>query len=144
MKALTFALAAALLCSVAATTPAAAADEEDGVPSFKNNPKRDTKEFVTKVGTAIVKAARVAKDASIELANYSYTEPKAGRKDLKIDMTYKGVVTKKVYKANILVKIDSSEKNKWEVLAVDYDDDTKSLTKPNRDKIRALIPKFNK
>ena len=41
-----------------ATATVRADDEEDAVPSFKSSTKKDTKEFVTKVGTAILKAAR--------------------------------------------------------------------------------------
>jgi len=142
VKAFASTLLATLLCAFAVTS-AVRADEEDGLPSFKTGKKRDTKEFVTKVGTAIVKAAR-AKPASVEMTDYAYTEPKSGRRELKIDMTYKGSLTKKAFKSTIVVKIDSSE-DKWEVLNIDYKDDNKvSLAGPNQKNIQALIPKFNK
>jgi len=142
VKAFASTLLAALVCAFAVTT-AARADEEDGLPSFKTTKKRDSKEFVTKVGTAIIKAAR-SKPGPIELGDYSYTEPKEGRRDLKIKMNFKGIATKKNYTADILVKIDSSAKDgSWEVLDIDYKDDVKPLS-PSLKNIRALVPKFNK
>ena len=88
-------------------------------------------------------AARL-KPQKMELDKYEYTEPKKDRKDLKIKMIYHGLVTKKKYTADITVKIDSGDKDKWEVLRIDYEDNNPSFTKPNRGKIDDLVKKFNR
>src|SRR5687767_415457 len=61
-------------------------------------------EFVTRVGAAIVKAARRV-PSKITLVEYRYekVEDKKGRKDLKITMKWVGL-TKKTYTSRIVVK----------------------------------------
>ena len=134
-------LSCALLC-VLVGGQAARADDDD-VPSFKKDKDRETKEFVAKVGAAIVKAGRL-KPQNMEVEKYEYTKPKAGRTELKLKMIYHGLVTKKKYTADIVVKLDSSDPNKWEVLNIAYKDNNPSPTKPNAKNIQELIPKFNK
>jgi hypothetical protein len=133
-------LCCALLCVLIGVQAARA---DDDAPSFKKENHRETKEFVAKVGTAIIKAGRL-KPQNIEVDRYEYTKPKAGRTELKVKMIYHGLVTKKKYNADILVKLDSSDPNKWEVLNITYKDDNPSPTKPNTRNIQDLIPKFNK
>jgi hypothetical protein len=135
------ALSCALLC-VLVGGQAARADDDD-IPSFKKDKDRETKEFVAKVGTAIVKVARV-KPQNMEVEKYEYTKPKAGRTELKVKMIYHGLVTKKKYTADIVVKLDSSDASKWEVLNITYKDTNPSPAKPNIKNIQELIPKFNK
>jgi len=137
----TGALSCALLC-VLAGGQAARADDDD-IPSFKKGKDRETKEFVAKVGTAIVKVARI-KPQNMEVDKYEYTKPKAGRTELKLKMVYHGLVSKKKYLADIVVIIDSSDAGKWEVLNITYKDNNPSPAKPNATKIQELIPKFNK
>jgi len=144
VRTLRLSLFAALAGLMLLTANATRADEEDGIPSFKSSKDRDTEAFATKVGTAIVKAAR-SKPADVKLEKYSYSSPKEGRKDLKIKMGYKGSITKKQFHSDIVVKIDSGDDKKWEVLNIDYEDDNKtSLAKPNKAKIQELIKKFNR
>jgi hypothetical protein len=120
--------------------PASAGDEE--VPSFKRQSK-DEKEFVRSVGTAIVKAARSA-PKDIMLESYEYEQLKGKRKDLKIKMSYKGGVTNKKFFADIVVKLDETDKAAIEVLNIDYKDNNNvSLGSPNVSKIQKLIEKFN-
>jgi hypothetical protein len=133
-------LCCALLCVLVGVRAARA---DDDLPSFKADKHRETKEFVAKVGSAIIKAGRL-KPQNMEVDRYEYTKPKAGRTELKVKMIYHGLVTKKKYTADILVKLDSSDPNKWEVLNITYKDDNPSLTKPNARNIQELIPKFNK
>ncbi len=135
------ALFASVACLVlVAGTPARAADEE--VPSFQKRGDNE-KQFVTQVGTAIVKAAR-SKPQKIEMEKYEFTEPRKGRTDLKIKMIYFGLITKKKYTADITVQIDSSDKEKWEVLNIKYkDSNTTSLVGPSEKNIQKLIPRFN-
>ena len=134
-------LTCALLCVLVATQATRAGDDE--VPSFKKEKDRETKEFVAKVGSAIVKAGRL-KPQNMEVEKYEYTKPKAGRTELKLKMIYHGLVTKKKYTADILVKLDSSDASKWEVLNIEYKDNNPSPTKANVKNIQELIPKFNK
>jgi len=130
--------ALALLVAV----PARAADDDP--PSFKKGFEKDKeKEFVTEVGTAIVKAARSG-PASIEMDTYKFTDPKKDHKELHITMNWKGGITKKKFVSTIVVKIDTSGKE-WEVSNIDYSDDNKiSIGKPRDAEIQKLIKKFNR
>jgi len=130
---------AALLAglSLCGTLAAVAADHDI---SFKKRGDEERR-FVAAVGTAIVKAAhKTAK--KIELAKHEYSKPKANRTELTIKMEYHGAVSSKRYVADIVVKIDSSNKAAWEVLNVDYADNN---TVPyNGKKIQELIKQMNK
>jgi hypothetical protein len=132
----------ALLVALAVLAGGSAyAAEDDDVPTFKKRGDME-KAFVEKVGIAIVKAARTA--TKVEMDKYEFTDPKKDRKDLKITMNWVGAVTKKKYKSEIVVQIDSRDKEKWEVLNIDYKDDSISVTKHNTRKVQELIKKFNK
>jgi hypothetical protein len=117
----------------------ACADEED--ISFKKRGNQE-KRFVRAVGVAIVKAAH-GTARKIDLIKYDNSEPKKGRTDLTIKMEYYGVATNKRYLADIVVKIDSSNKDAWEVLNIDYADNNGAI-KPNDRKIQELIRKLNR
>jgi hypothetical protein len=119
--------------------PTARADEED--ISFKRRGSHE-KRFVRSVGTAIVKAAH-GSAKKIDLIKYDYNEPKKGRTDLTIKMEYYGAVSNKRYVADILVKIDSSDKESWEVLNIEYTDNNTAI-KHNDRKIQELIKQLNK
>jgi hypothetical protein len=118
--------------------PARAA--EDSI-SFKKRGDAE-KMFVTKVGTAIIKAARF-KPQKLSLEKYNYENPKAGRTHLNIKMVYHGLVSRKRYVADIVVIIDSTNKDSWEVLNIKYDNNP-SPTSPNERKIQELIKELNK
>ncbi|MFO0927882.1 MAG: hypothetical protein U0736_12720 [Gemmataceae bacterium] len=134
-----FALAALLAALFALT---AGADEE-GVPSFKNAKDRETKEFASRVGAAIVRAAR-SKAQKIEMEKYEYTAPKEGRRELKLNMVYFGVITKTKYTADVTVLIDSSEPTRWEVVNIRYKDSNKSPVGYSEKKIQELIKVLNR
>jgi hypothetical protein len=139
-----FCLCAAVACLAAlAGNSVRAADEE--VPSIKKRPAnaKEEKAWATKIGTAIVKAARTTKD--VELKKYQFKEVTKQRTDLILKMTYKGIATKKEYTADITVKILGADKDKWEVLNIDYKDDGRTgLLGPSEKGIQAMIPKLNK
>jgi hypothetical protein len=138
---LTLGAGVAALALLVAAPSARAAD--DDVPSFKKRGDKE-KKWVEEVGTAIVKAAR-SKPADVELDTYKITEPKKGRKELKITMNWKGYITKKKFTSTILVKIDVNDKDVWEVANIDYEDtNTVSAGKPNQNKIQKLIKEFNR
>lgn len=127
-----------LLATLTLTTLAIAGDEDI---SFKKRGDEE-KRFAGKAGEAIVKAAHgTAK--KIALLKHEYTFPKAGRTELALKMEYHGAVTDKRYVADIVVKIDSTDKNAWEVLSIDYAD-TNATVKHNERKIKELIKQFNK
>jgi hypothetical protein len=128
----------ALFCAVALVAPVIQAAD---VPSFNKRGTKE-KEFVAKVTNTIVSAARTSiKSATVE--KYQYKEPKAGRKDLHIMAAYKGAVTKKAYTADIVVHLDTSNSDKWEVLSIDYKDTSKNIIGPNRKNLTKLVTQFN-
>jgi hypothetical protein len=113
---------------------------DDGI-SFKKRGDAE-KAFVTKVGKAIVKAARTT-GQKVELEKYDYTQPKTGRTHLNLKMNYTGLVSRKKWVADIVVIIDSTNKDSWEVLNIKYNDNNPNLVGPNERKIQALIKKLN-
>jgi len=139
----TWTFSVALLAGLAllATAPAARADDE---PSFKKRGEKE-KEWVSDVGTAIVKAARTG-PTKIELDSYKIEDvkDKKNRKDLKITMNWKGGITRKAFQSNIVVHIDTTNDKEWEVLNVDYKDDSISIGSPRQQEIQELIKKFNR
>jgi hypothetical protein len=133
---------AMLLAGLALTVSAAGlarADTED--ISFKKRGNEE-KRFVRSVGIAIVKAAHTTAK-KMDLISYELKKPKDGRTDLGIKMEYYGAVTNKRYVAEILVKIDSSNKDAWEVLNIEYSDNNPTI-KHNERKIQELIKQMNK
>lgn len=108
--------------------------------SFKKRGDEE-KRFVRTVGTAIIKAAHKSAK-KIDLVKYEYTKLKADRTNLTIKMEYHGVVSDKRYIADIVVKIDSSNKDAWEVLNIDYTDNNN--IRHNVQKIQDLIKEMNK
>jgi hypothetical protein len=131
----TLLLALAAVCAV--VTGAARADDE---PSFKKRGDNE-KAFVRDVGIAIIKAAHTTAKKP-DLVSYKFDDPKAGRKDLTIKMEYYGVVTGKRYVADIVVKLDTSVKDAWECLNIEYADTNVGI-KHNEVKIQDLIKKLN-
>jgi hypothetical protein len=114
----------------------------DDFISFKKRAEAE-KKFVARVGTAIVKAAR-SKPQKVELEKFRYTHPNAGRTNLEITMSYTGLLTRRKYAAEIVVRLDSGNKDGWEVLNIKYTDDNPSLVGPSERKIQDLIKVLNK
>lgn len=128
---------AAVLVGLLLSATLSAANEEI---SFKRRGDEE-KRFVRAVGTAIVKAAhKTAK--KIDLVKYEYTKPKGNRTELNLKMEYHGAVSDKRYVADIVVKIDTSNKDAWEVLNIDYSDNNN--IRHNTQKIQDLIKQMNK
>jgi hypothetical protein len=127
----------ASLILVGAAMPVRAGDDDI---SFKKRGDME-KRFVTAVGEAIVKAAH-STGRKPALVKYEFTTPKPNRTELAIKMEYHGLATNKRYLADITVKIDSTNKDSWEVLNIDYVDNN-SLG-ANLKKIQELIKTFNK
>lgn len=135
------ALSAALVCLTLAS--AFLRWDDADFPAFKSGSKRESKEFVTKVGDVIVKAAR-SKPRKIDLTDFSYASPKAGRKELTLKMTYTGAVTRVKFTVDVVMLLDTEDKDKWEVLNIRYSDSNKSPVPYSEKKVQDLIKKFNK
>ncbi len=128
-----------LLLAGAALLPAAGTRADEDI-SFKRRGDME-KRFVTAAGAAVVKAAHPTAK-KIDLVEYKYTAPKPNRTDLAIKMEYHGKATNKRYVASIVVKIDSSNKDAWEVLNIDYSDNNNVPYSAKR--VQELIKAFNK
>ncbi len=135
---ITRALPFALLCGLTVLSTGARAED---VPNFRK--KGDTeKKFVSEVCVAIIKAARTsARNPSLH--RFEYKEVKPGRTELHIKGKFTGVVSGSEYTADIVVHIDTSDKNSWEVLRIEYDDNSKNVVGPNRKNLANLVKKFN-
>src|SRR5947207_1229973 len=103
MKTLTL-LPLALLCCL---LPAGARAEE--VPNFRKIGDLE-KKFVSQVCVAIIKAARPSAK-SPSLHRYEYKDPRPGRKELHIKGKFSGVISGSEYTADIVVHIDSKDKD---------------------------------
>jgi len=132
-------LSAAVVCLAFAAQARAAEDE---VPSFKKREDPE-KAFMAKVGEATVKAIR-SKPAKLEMDEYKITDPKPNRKLITIKMIWYGAVTGKKFTSDIKITVDPTEKDKWEVLDIDYKDDNPSLKFGFESNIKKLKAKFNR
>ncbi|MBI1916392.1 MAG: hypothetical protein HYS12_16915 [Planctomycetes bacterium] len=131
-------LGVALLCGAALCCPSVRADD---VPNFKKRGDLERK-WVSQVCVPIIKAARPsAKDPA--LVSFEYKDPKPGRKELHIKGRFKGRVSNRDYTANMVVHIDAHDRESWEVLRIDYDDNSTNVVSYSRKNIEALIKKFN-
>lgn len=115
---------------------------EAGVPSFK---KRDSidKTFLKEVGEAVVKAVR-SKPARLELGDYRISDPKPNRKVLTIKMVWHGAATGKKFTSDIKITIDPTQKDNWEVLEIEYDDDNPLLKFGLAKNLKELRAEFNR
>src|SRR5438045_1598388 len=106
-------------CAVLAVLALGGAARADDIPNI-NKRGDDEKKFAEKVAEAIVKTARTSiKSASLE--DFKKKTPKEGRTEWHLKADFKGAATGKAYTAEIVVHIDTSDKEKWEVLRIDYD-----------------------
>jgi hypothetical protein len=104
----------------------------------------DEKAFVKKLAAEIVKQARTSinKD-KVTLEKFEKKSPKEGRTEWHIKADFPGAATGKEYTAEIVVLIDTSDKEKWEVLRIDYSDNSKSVVGYNRKNVEAMVKKLN-
>jgi hypothetical protein len=126
------------LAALLAPLARAAGDE---VPNI-NNRGDDEKKFVEKLVNTIVPAARTSVK-SATLTRYEKKEPKPGRTDFHITAGYKGAITKKDHSADIVVHCDTSNPKKWEVMRIDYKDDSPSPLGASKKNLDALRDKLN-
>jgi hypothetical protein len=127
-----------ILALAALLVPLARASADD-VPNI-NKRGDDEKKFVEKLAKAIVPAARTSVKTAT-LGKWEKKEPKPGRLEYHIPAGYKGVVSKKDYTAHIIVHVDTSTKDKWEVTRIEYKDNNKLPY--NRKNVDMLVDKLN-
>ncbi|MFQ3591696.1 MAG: hypothetical protein SNJ82_00705 [Gemmataceae bacterium] len=145
MKLSLTALLLAAFASLGLVTPVVLAqdkEKEDPTPSFKKRLDSE-KEFITKVGEATVKAVRTA-PAKLELDTYKITDPKPNRKVIEIIMNWAGSLTGKKFKSTIKITVDPTDKDKWEVIDIEYTDDNPSLKVGMEKNLKNLKAKFNR
>jgi hypothetical protein len=110
-------------------------------PNFKKRGDLERK-FVSATCVSIIKAARTsARNPSLH--RYEYKDVRPGRKNLIIQGKFSGIITGSEYTADIVVHIDCQNKNSWEVLRIEYDDNSRNVVGPNRKNLDNLIKKFN-
>ena len=129
-----------VLCGAVLLSGSARAD----TPNFnkRGTGEKDEKAFVEQVAQTIVKEARSsAKD--ITLQEYKFKEGKEGRMNLTLSAGYKGAVTKTKYSADIVVRLDTSDKGNWKVLKIEYTDNNKSPISFSSKNVEALVKTFN-
>jgi len=132
-----------VLCAAALLSGSASGAD---TPNFnkRGSNEKEEKAFVEEVGQTIVKEARssvTAKDVTIK--EYKFKDVKDGHKELRISAGYKGLVTKTNYTADIVIHLDTSTKDKWEVLRIEYKDDNDSPIGYSVKGVNALVNKFN-
>ena len=115
------------------------------IPNFnkRGSGEKEEKAFVEMVAKTIVDEARSsAKDVTLQ--EYKFKDPKEGRKELHVSAGYRGAVLKTKYSADIVVHLDTSTKDKWEVERIEYKDNNKSPVPYSRKNVDALVNKFNR
>ena len=115
------------------------------IPNFnkRGSGEKEEKAFVGEVAKTIVHEARTSV-GDVTLKEYKFNEEaKEGRMNLTLSAGYKGAVTKTGYTADIVVHLDTSTKDKWEVMRIEYKDDNKSPVGFSRKNVEALVSKFN-
>jgi hypothetical protein len=127
----------AILSGLGLASAAGAGDDDLSIKKWRDGEKV----YVTNVGEAVIVAAHPTARKK-ELLKYEFSYPKPNRTELAIKMEYHGAVTGKTYVADITIKIDTSNKDAWEVVNIDYVDN--NTVGANLKKIQELIKKLNK
>lgn len=130
----------AVFAVIAIVAPIVRAADTD-VPNI-NKRGDDEKAFAEKLAASIVKAARTSVKKST-LDKFEKKTPKEGRTEWHISAKFEGAATKADYVADIVVSLDTSDKNNWEVLNIEYKDTSKSLLGHNRKNIEMMVKKLN-
>jgi len=117
------------------------------IPNFnkRGSNEKEEKAFATAVAQTIVKAGRTSvTEKNVTLQKYKFNEEaKEGRMNLTISAGYHGAVTDTKYTADIVVHLDTSTKDKWEVMRIEYKDNNSSPVGYSVKGVAALVDKFN-
>jgi len=116
---------------------------DDQVPTFKKRGDAE-KKFYEEVGLAVIKAVHpTGVNATFMSHELRDDKLKADRKELMIKMEYKGPVTRKVFESEITIKLDTRNKDAWEVLHIDYKDNN-SIKSANLANLERLLKQLNR
>lgn len=114
----------------------------DDFPSFKKR-NAEEKTFMAEIGKSIIKAVHPTAQ-KIEMVKYEIVKvkDKENRSEINLKMEYFGVVTNKKYIGDAIIKVDTSSKDGWEALNIDYVDNNNLPL--NRKNLQELVKAFNR
>jgi hypothetical protein len=102
--------------------------------------KDKEKAWAEKVGIEMVKAAQKATKGHM-MQKFEQKKIKEGREEWHIEMGWKGGITGTKYSSDIVLQVDTENKDKYEVLRVDYKDNSKVAY--SRKGVENMLPKLN-
>ena len=114
----------------------------DDMPSFKKR-NSEEKTFMADLGKAVIKAVHPTAQ-KIVMIKYEIVKvkDKENRSEINLKMEYFGVVSNKKYIGDAVIKVDTSSKDGWEALNIDYFDNNNLPL--NRKNLQELIKSLNR
>ncbi|MEY4789823.1 MAG: hypothetical protein RLZ61_2041 [Planctomycetota bacterium] len=114
----------------------------DDMPSFKKR-NSEEKTFMADLGKAVIKAVHPTAQ-KIVMIKYEIVKvkDKENRSEINLKMEYFGVVSNKKYIGDAVIKVDTSSKEGWEALNIDYVDNNNLPL--NRKNLQELIKSLNR
>ncbi len=112
----------------------------DDMPSFKKR-NSEEKTFMAELGKAVIKAVHPTAQ-KIVMIKYEIVKVKENRSEINLKMEYFGVVSNKKYIGDAVIKVDTSSKEGWEALNIDYVDNNNLPL--NRKNLQELIKSLNR
>ena len=114
----------------------------DDIPSFKKR-NSEEKTFMAELGKALIKAVHPTAQ-KIEMVKYEIVKvkDKENRSEINLKMEYFGVVSNKKYLGDAVIKVDTSSKDGWEALNIDYVDNNNLPI--NRKNLQELVKSLNR
>lgn len=114
----------------------------DDMPSFKKR-NSEEKTFMAELGKAVIKAVHPTAQ-KIVMVKYEIlkVKDKENRSEINLKMEYFGVVSNKKYIGDAVIKVDTSSKEGWEALNIDYVDNNNLPI--NRKNLQELIKSLNR
>lgn len=114
----------------------------DDMPSFKKR-NSEEKTFMADLGKAVIKAVHPTAQ-KIVMIKYEIVKvkDKENRSEINLKMEYFGVVSNKKYIGDAVIKVDTSSKDGWEALNIDYVDNNNLPL--NRKNLQELIKSLNR
>lgn len=114
----------------------------DDLPSFKKR-NSEEKTFIAELGKAVIKAVHPTAQ-KIVMIKYEIVKvkDKENRSEINLKMEYFGVVSNKKYIGDAVIKVDTSSKDGWEALNIDYVDNNNLPL--NRKNLQELIKSLNR
>lgn len=114
----------------------------DDFPSFKKR-NSEEKTFMAELGRAVIKAVHpTAQKISMVKYEIVKVKDKENRSEINLKMEYYGVVSNKKYIGDAIIKVDTSSKDGWEALNIDYVDNNNLPL--NRKNLQELLKALNR